>query len=36
MMFLNDPITMSIQVHWKRDIVKFNPYKRWIDLWMEE
>jgi len=33
---VNDSTTMSIQINWKRDIVKFNPYKRWIDLWMEE
>jgi hypothetical protein len=28
--------TMRIEIDWKRSVINFNPYKRWIDLWKED
>lgn len=28
--------TMHIEIDWKRSVIKFNPYKKWLDLWKED
>ena len=28
--------TRKIEINWQKTEIKFNPYKRWIDLWREE
>jgi hypothetical protein len=31
-----DKESKSILINWKKMDIKFNPYRRWIDLWKEE
>ena len=33
---LFDNGTKCINIIWKRTEIEFNPYKRWVDYWMEE
>lgn len=33
---VKDNKTRSIAINWQRTKVDYNPYKRWVDLWMEE
>jgi len=28
--------SQSIEIEWRRTKIDFNPYKRWVDLWMED
>lgn len=31
-----DSETKVIKINWQRREIKFNPYKRWVDLWKED
>lgn len=33
---IKDNETKVIKINWKRSEIKFNPYKRWVDLWKED
>jgi hypothetical protein len=33
---VNDPQTKKISIIWRKIDIKFNPYKRWVELWEEE
>lgn len=33
---IEDKDTKKIEIVWQRREIKFNPYKRWIDLWSED
>lgn len=33
---INASETKCIKINWRRTKVDFNPYKRWIELWMED
>lgn len=33
---VNDGRSRHITIEWRETEVKFDPYKKWIDLWMEE
>jgi len=33
---VHDSETKAIKINWQRSDIKFNPYKRWVDLWKEE
>lgn len=33
---VEDSETKVIKINWQRKEIKFNPYKRWVDLWKEE
>jgi len=33
---VRDPGTKAIPIEWKRTEIRFNSYKRWVDLWSEE
>lgn len=33
---IEHPLTKGIDIYWKKEEVKFNPYKRWLDMWMED
>ncbi|MBC7329313.1 ThaI family type II restriction endonuclease [bacterium] len=26
----------KISIHWQKSDIKFNPYKRWLELWEED
>ncbi|MGC9054627.1 MAG: ThaI family type II restriction endonuclease [Candidatus Hydrogenedens sp.] len=28
--------TKKIEIHWQKIAIKYNSYKRWIDMWKEE
>lgn len=32
---VNNNETMKVEIEWKKTDIKFNPYKRWIDMWGE-
>lgn len=32
---VKDSNTEKIMIYWERKEIKINPYKRWLDLWME-
>lgn len=36
MILLKDSETKFININWQRCEIKFNPYKRWVDLWKED
>jgi len=33
---VNDRATKTIEIHWKKSPIKFDAYKRWIDLWEKD
>jgi len=33
---VEDSETKVIEINWQRSEIKFNPYKRWVDLWKED
>ena len=33
---VKDSESKIIEINWQKTKIDFNPYKRWIDLWMEE
>jgi len=33
---IEDRRTRSITINWRKTEIKFNAYKRWVDLWKEE
>lgn len=33
---MNNERTKKITIHWNREKIEFNPYKRWIELWSED
>jgi hypothetical protein len=33
---VEDSETKVIKINWQRKEIKFNPYKRWVDLWKED
>jgi len=33
---VEDSETKVIKINWQRSEIKFNPYKRWVDLWKED
>lgn len=33
---VEDSETKVIKINWQRREIKFNPYKRWVDLWKED
>ncbi len=33
---VEDTETKVIKINWQRSEIKFNPYKRWVDLWKED
>lgn len=33
---INDGSTKKIEIHWKKSPIKFDAYKRWIDLWEKD
>ena len=33
---VNDEMTKSINIHWRKSEIDFNPFKRWLDYWREE
>ncbi|MBI4690735.1 MAG: ThaI family type II restriction endonuclease [Nitrospirae bacterium] len=33
---VEDSETRVIKINWQRSEIKFNPYKRWVDLWKED
>jgi hypothetical protein len=33
---VKDNRTQSIEIRWQKTKINFNPYKRWVELWMEE
>jgi len=36
MKLIEDRESRCIKINWLRREIKFNPYKRWVDLWREE
>ena len=32
---ISDQNTKAIEILWKKKIIEFNPYKRWVDYWEE-
>jgi len=32
----NHKDTKKIEINWKREIVNYNPYERWVDHWLED
>ena len=33
---VEDSTSRRIVINWQRATIEFNPYKRWVDLWMED
>jgi len=33
---VQDEETEKIFINWQKTSIKFNPYKRWVDLWRED
>lgn len=33
---VNNKNTLIIPIHWKKEIIKFNAYNRWIELWQQD
>jgi hypothetical protein len=33
---VEDSETKVIKINWQRSEIKFNPYKRWVDIWKED
>jgi len=34
--FVDHENTLNIRINWKREVTKFDPFKRWLDLWEED
>jgi len=34
--FVEDVNSRKIEINWQRTMIEFNPYKRWIDIWIED
>ncbi|MPM89767.1 hypothetical protein SDC9_136879 [bioreactor metagenome] len=32
---INDPETLFIPINWKKEIINFKPFERWLDLWKQ-
>ena len=33
---VRDKDTKAVEILWKKTIIEFNPYKRWVDYWKED
>ncbi|MDR4987407.1 MAG: ThaI family type II restriction endonuclease [Bacteroidales bacterium] len=33
---LNHDITLKIEIDWKKEVLDFKPFKRWVELWEQE
>jgi hypothetical protein len=33
---INDEFTKKIEIHWKKSPIKYDAYRRWIDLWQKD
>lgn len=33
---VNDNLSMSIKIKWKKTKIDYNPYKKWVDYWGED
>ena len=33
---LSNPQTLEIPINWKKEVVNFKPFKRWIELWSQD
>lgn len=35
-MLLKNPFSRMIPINWKKEIIEFKPFKRWVELWQQE
>jgi hypothetical protein len=33
---INDELTKTIEIHWKKSKIEYDAYRRWIDLWKKD
>jgi len=33
---IDDEFTKNIEIHWKKSIIEYDAYGRWIDLWKKD
>jgi hypothetical protein len=33
---VEDALSQTIEIHWQRTKIDYNPYKRWVDYWRED
>jgi len=33
---ISSPDTLNISINWKKEIINFKPFERWIELWKQE
>ncbi len=35
-MILKHPLSRIIPINWKKEVIDFKPFKRWVELWQQE